>query len=65
MSRRLGVALFVVYIIIGVVLAAGYDYFEHLGAREPAPRRSSRCCCGPPSSGSTCNSSRGIGPRGP
>jgi hypothetical protein len=30
MRRTLGVLLFVVYIIIGVVVASGHHYFEHL-----------------------------------
>jgi hypothetical protein len=32
MSRLLGAVLFVVYIIIGVVVASGHHYFEHLDA---------------------------------
>jgi hypothetical protein len=32
MRRTLGVLLFVVYIIIGVVVASGHHYFEHLDA---------------------------------
>jgi hypothetical protein len=35
MSRRLGAVLFVVYIVIGVVVAAGHDYFENLDALKP------------------------------
>ncbi len=35
MSRTLRAGLFVVYIIIGVVVAAGDDYFEHLDALKP------------------------------
>ena len=35
MSRRFGGILFVVYIIIGVVVAAGRDYFENLDALKP------------------------------
>lgn len=35
MSRRLGALVFVVYIIIGVVVAAGNDYFERLDALKP------------------------------
>jgi hypothetical protein len=31
----LGAVLFVVYIIIGVVVAAGHDYFEHVDALKP------------------------------
>jgi hypothetical protein len=29
MRRTLGVLLFVIYIIIGVVVASGHHYFEH------------------------------------
>jgi hypothetical protein len=35
MRRMLGALLFVVYIIIGVVVAAGHHYFEHLDALKP------------------------------
>jgi hypothetical protein len=35
MSRLFGSLLFVVYIIIGVVVAAGHHYFEHLDALKP------------------------------
>jgi hypothetical protein len=35
MSRRLGAVLFVVYIVIGVVVAAGDNYFENLDALKP------------------------------
>lgn len=35
MSRMLGSVLFVVYIIIGVVVAAGHHYFEHVDALKP------------------------------
>jgi hypothetical protein len=35
MSRTLGAVLFVVYIIIGVVVAAGHHYFEHVDALKP------------------------------
>jgi hypothetical protein len=35
MRRTLGVLLFVVYIIIGVVVASGHHYFEHLDAVKP------------------------------
>lgn len=35
MRRRLGGVLFVVYIIIGLVVAAGDHYFEHLDALKP------------------------------
>ena len=35
MSRTLGAVLFVVYIIIGVVVAAGHHYLEHLDALKP------------------------------
>jgi Mn2+/Fe2+ NRAMP family transporter len=34
-SRRLVVGLFVIYIIIGVIVAAGHHYFEHLDAVRP------------------------------
>ena len=33
--RTFGAVLFVVYIIIGVVVAAGHDYFEHLDKLRP------------------------------
>jgi hypothetical protein len=35
MRRRFGGLLFVVYIVIGVVVAAGHHYFEHLDALKP------------------------------
>ena len=35
MSRMLGTVLFVVYIVVGVVVAAGHHYFEHLDAVRP------------------------------
>jgi hypothetical protein len=35
MRRLLGVALFVIYIIIGVIVASGHHYFEHLDALKP------------------------------
>ena len=35
MSRRLGAVLFVVYIVIGVVVAAGHHYFEDFDALKP------------------------------
>ena len=35
MSRTLVVVLFVIYIIIGVIVAAGHHYFEHLDAVKP------------------------------
>jgi hypothetical protein len=35
MSRLLGPVLFVVYIIIGVVVASGHHYFEHLDSLKP------------------------------
>jgi hypothetical protein len=35
MSRLLGAVLFVAYIIIGVVVASGHHYFEHLDALKP------------------------------
>jgi len=35
MRRLLGVALFVIYIIIGVIVASGHQYFEHLDALKP------------------------------
>ena len=35
MSRTLGAVMFVVYIVIGVVVAAGHQYFEHLDALKP------------------------------
>jgi len=34
-SRLLSVALFVIYIIIGVIVASGHHYFEHLDALKP------------------------------
>jgi hypothetical protein len=33
--RGLGVVLFVVYIVIGVVVAAGDEYFKHLDSLKP------------------------------
>jgi Mn2+/Fe2+ NRAMP family transporter len=35
MSRRLVVGLFVIYIVIGVIVAAGHHYFEHLDTVRP------------------------------
>ena len=35
MSRTVGVVLFVVYMIIGVIVAAGHHYFEHIDAVRP------------------------------
>jgi hypothetical protein len=35
MSRLLSAALFVLYIIIGVIVASGHHYFEHLDALKP------------------------------
>lgn len=35
MSRMLSSVLSVVYIIIGVIVAAGNNYFEHLDALKP------------------------------
>ncbi|HEX7464517.1 MAG TPA: hypothetical protein VF382_06455 [Actinomycetota bacterium] len=35
MSRTLSVLLFVIYIIIGVVVASGHHYFAHLDAFKP------------------------------
>jgi hypothetical protein len=35
LSRALGAVLFVIYIIIGVVVAAGHHYFEHVDALKP------------------------------
>ena len=35
MSRMLGSVLFVLYVIIGVVVAAGHQYFEHVDALKP------------------------------
>jgi len=34
-SRLLAVALFVIYIIIGVIVASGHHYFENLDALKP------------------------------
>jgi hypothetical protein len=34
-SRALSAVLFVVYIVIGVVVAAGHHYFEHLDGLKP------------------------------
>jgi len=33
--RRLGGVMFLVYIIIGLIVAAGHDYFEQLDALKP------------------------------
>jgi hypothetical protein len=35
MSRTVVLVLFVVYVIIGVIIAAGHHYFEHLDAVRP------------------------------
>lgn len=35
MSRLLSAAIFVVYIVIGVVVASGHHYFVHLDALKP------------------------------
>jgi hypothetical protein len=35
MSRTVGAVLFVVYIIIGAIVAGGHHYFEHLNAVRP------------------------------
>jgi hypothetical protein len=35
MSRKLVLVVFVIYIIIGVIVAAGHHYFEHLDAVRP------------------------------
>ena len=35
MGRTLSAVLFVIYIIIGVVVASGHHYFEHLDAVKP------------------------------
>jgi hypothetical protein len=35
MRLKLGAVLFVIYIIIGVVVAAGHQYFDHLDALKP------------------------------
>ncbi len=35
MRRRLRALLFVIYIIIGVVVASGHHYFEHLDSLKP------------------------------
>jgi hypothetical protein len=35
MSRTLRAVLFVVYIVIGVIVAAGHHYFVHLDAVKP------------------------------
>jgi membrane protein YdbS with pleckstrin-like domain len=35
MGRTLSAVLFVIYIIIGVVVAAGHHYFEHLDSLKP------------------------------
>jgi hypothetical protein len=62
MGRILSAVLFVIYIIIGVVVASGHHYFEHLDAVKPIVSGSPRRCCGHSSfSGSTCISSR-FGP---
>jgi hypothetical protein len=34
-SRLFGSLLFIVYIVVGVVVAAGHHYFEHLDAVKP------------------------------
>jgi membrane protein YdbS with pleckstrin-like domain len=35
MRRRLGGLIFLVYVVIGAVVAAGHHYFEHLDALKP------------------------------
>jgi hypothetical protein len=35
MSRRLAVVLFLIYVIVGVFVAAGHHYFEHLDSLRP------------------------------
>ncbi len=35
MSRFLGTILFLVYLLIGVVIAVNHHYFNHLGAAKP------------------------------
>ena len=35
MSRRLVLVVFVIYIIIGAIVAAGHHYFEHLDTVRP------------------------------
>jgi len=35
MSRMMGTVLFIIYIIIGVVVASGHQYFQHLDAVKP------------------------------
>jgi hypothetical protein len=35
MSRMVGTVLFVVYVVVGVVVAAGHHYFQHLDAVKP------------------------------
>ena len=35
MSRKLVLVVFVIYIIIGVIVAAGHHYFEHLDTVRP------------------------------
>jgi hypothetical protein len=35
MRRRLGGVIFLVYVVIGVVVASGNQYFEHLDALKP------------------------------
>jgi hypothetical protein len=42
MRRRLRALLFVIYIIIGVVVASGHHYFEHLDALKTDHLGSSR-----------------------
>jgi hypothetical protein len=35
MRRTLGAVLFVVYIVIGVIVASGHHYFVHLNSAKP------------------------------
>jgi hypothetical protein len=35
MSRMMGTVLFIIYIVIGVVVASGHQYFAHLDAVKP------------------------------
>jgi hypothetical protein len=60
MRRPLGALLFVIYIIIGVVVAAEHHYFEDLDALKPIVSAVLGVLLWPSSSsGSTCISSRG------
>jgi len=61
MSRILGTILFLVYLGVGLVIAANHHYFNHLTSAKPIISVCSPCCSGHwSSSGWTSTSSRWI-----